>query len=237
MVQRLDLAGIDNGLAVEAQLLDEGGLGDEALLVVDVGIHRIQGGDTGGAGGVEDHTAGKQQLDAVGAGGFQVGDIVLGSQGDADEAVAGVGDLGGVEDAIGAFNGGHHAGGAHGDPGLPLDALDLPLAVDDVLGAVGFGQAHHLDPGPDHGLQVLDAQAAGQVVDADHGLLGAEVQGFQGVIHQEAGGVLFGIGHGVLQVEHDGVGPVDMGVADHAGVVAGHEHHTAAQSVFHIHVI
>ena len=63
------------------------------------------------------------------------------------------------------------------------------------------------------------------------------MQGFQGVIHQEAGGVLFGIGHGVLQVEHDGVGPVDMGVADHAGVVAGHEHHTAAQSVFHIHVI
>ena len=236
-MQRLDLAGIDNGLAVEAQLLDEGGLGDEAFLVVDVGIHRIQGGDTGGAGGVEDHAAGKQQLDAVGAGGFQVGDIVLGSQGDADEAVAGVGDLGGVKNAVGAFNGGHHAGGAHGDPGLPLDALDLPLAVDDVLGAVGFGQAHHLDPGPDHGLQVLDAQAAAQVVDADHGLLGAEVQGLQGVIHQEAGGVLFGIGHGVLQVEHDGVGPVDMGVADHAGVVAGHEHHTAAQSVFHIHVI
>ena len=232
MVQRLDLAGIDHGLAVEAQLFDEGGLSDEALLVVDVGIHRVQGGNAGGPGGVEDHAAGEQQLDAVGAGGFQVGDIVLGAQGDADEAVAGVGNLGGVEHAVGAFNGGHHAGGAHGNTGLALDAL----AVDNVLGAVGLGQADHLDPGPDHGLQILDAQAAGQVVDAHHGLLGAEVQGLQGVIHQKTGGVLLGIGHGVLQVEHDGVGPVDVGVADHAGVVAGHEHHTAAQSVFYIHV-
>ena len=144
--------------------------------------------------------------------------------------------FGGVEHAVGAFNGGHHAGGAHGNTGLALDALDLPLAVDNILGAVGLGQADHLDPGPDHGLQILDAQAAGQVVDAHHGLLGAEVQGLQGVIHQKTGGVLLGIGHGVLQVEHDGVGPVDVGVADHAGVVAGHEHHTAAQSVFYIHV-
>ena len=41
-VQRLDLPRVDDGLAVEAELLDEHCLGEEALLIVDVGIDGVQ---------------------------------------------------------------------------------------------------------------------------------------------------------------------------------------------------
>ena len=70
LVQRFDLTRIDDGLTVKAQLFDEGGLSDEALLVVDIGEHRVQRGDTGGSCGVQDHAAGEQQLNTVAAGGF-----------------------------------------------------------------------------------------------------------------------------------------------------------------------
>ena len=36
----------------------------------------------------------------------------------------------------------------------------------------------------------------------------------------------------LFQVEHDAVCVVDTGVSDHTGVVAGHEHHAAAESFF-----
>ena len=47
--------------------------------------------------------------------------------------------------------------------------------------------------GGDDGLQVPDPQAAGEVVDADHDLLFAEIQGLQGVVHQEAGRAANGV--------------------------------------------
>ena len=117
-----------------------------------------------------------------------------------------------------------------------LDALDLALTVDHVLCAVGLGQADDLYARADDGLQILHAEAAGQVVDADDRFLGAEMQRFERVIDQKARRVLFRIGHGVLEVEHDAVRAVDMRVADHAGVIARNEHHASSEPVLAIHV-
>ena len=234
-MQRLDLPGIDDGLAVEAQFSDKSCLSNEAFLDVDIGEYGVQRGNAGGTGRIEDHAPGEQQFNAVAAGGFQVGHVVLGAQCDTDQPITGLGDLHGVQHAPGAFDGGHHAGTAYGDTGLTLYAGDLPLAVDHVLCAVGFGQAHHMHAGAHHRLQILHTQTAGQVIDAHHRLLGAEMQGFQGMIHQKPGRILFGIGDAVLQVEHDGVRAVDVGVPDHTGVVARYEHHAAAQAILLIH--
>ena len=117
-MQRFDLARVDDGFAVEAQLLDEGRFRDESLFVVDVGVDRVQRVDAGAAGRVEDHAAGEQQLDAVASGGLQVRYVVFRTQRDTDQTVRGVGDLSGVQHAVGAFDGRHHQGGADGDAGL-----------------------------------------------------------------------------------------------------------------------
>ena len=110
--------------------------------------------------GVQDHAAGKKKLNTVAAGGFQVGDVVLRTQRNTDETVAGLGDLYGVQHAVGALNGGHHAGRSNGDTGFPLNAFDHLLTVDDILRIVGLGKAHHLYTGSDDSLQVLDTEAA-----------------------------------------------------------------------------
>ena len=228
-VQGRDLPGVDDALAVKAQLPDQPHLLQEALLVVHVGEHRIQGVDAGGPGGVKDHIPGEKQLRAVPPGGLQVGDIVLRPQGDADEPLGGGGNGIGVEHPLGGLDGRHHARAALRDARFPLDPQDLPLAVDDILGGFGLGQADHMGPGPDDGLQILDAQAALQVVDADHQLLGAVIDAGQGVIHQEPRRILFPEGHGILQVEHDAIAAVDVGVPQHTRIVARHEQHTSAQ--------
>ena len=234
-MQRLDLPRVDDGLAVEAELLDEHCLGEEALLVVDVGIDGVQRGDPGGAGRIQDHAPGKQQLDAVRAGRLQIGDVVLRTESDADETVAGAGDLGRIQNAVCALNSCHHAGRADGDAGLALDAGDLALTVDHVLCGVGLRQADDLHTGAHDGLEVLDAEAARKIVDTDDGLMRAKIQGAQRIVDEQTRGVLLRVGHGVLEVEHDAVRAIDVRVADHAGVIAGNEHHTAAQSVFDIH--
>ena len=51
------------------------------------------------------------------------------------------------------------------------------------------------------------------------------------MVEAEAGGVLLTLRDGVLQVEHDGVGAVDVGILDEAGLLRVHEHHGATQAV------
>ena len=76
-----------------------------------------------------------------------------------------------MQDAVGRFHRRHHARRAHRNPCLLLNPGNFPLAVDHILGTVRLGQANHLDAGTNHCLQILDAQAAGQVVDPDNRLL------------------------------------------------------------------
>ena len=236
-MQRFDLARVDDGLAVEAQLLDEGRFRDEALFVVDVGIDGVQSVDAGGSGRVEDHAAGEQQFDAVASGGLQVGDVVFRAERDTDQTVGRVGDLTGVQHAVGALDGSHHQGGAYGNAGFALDAGDLLFAVDDVLRGVGLRQSDDVDACSYDGFQVFDAEAGVQVVDSDDQFLLTVLQVVQRLVDEESRRVLLHDGDGVLQVEHDGVGAVDVAVADHAGVVAGHEHHGSSEAFLFSHFI
>ena len=100
---------------------------------------------------------GIEDLEAVVRAGVQVVRLPKtdSAQRDADEPVAGLGDLHGVQHAVGALDGGHHAGGAHGDPRLPLNALDLTLTVDDILGAPScdpYGNANGYSRDDDDGI-------------------------------------------------------------------------------------
>ena len=180
----------------------------------------------------DDGLAGEQELGAFrGALRLQVRGIVLGAEGDAHHALGGGGDLVGVDHAQSALDGRHDERAAHAaEFGLDLDDLGLEFA--DLVGGLGLRHADHVDTGLDDGLDVLAAVRRAQRVDADHHFGAAEVDGFQGVMDEQTRGVLLGHGHGVLEVQHDGVGTVDMRIGHHSRVVAGNEHHRSPQS-FH----
>ena len=69
-----------------------------------------------------------------------------------------------------------------------------------------------------------------QAVDPDNDLGSAVVNGGQGVVQREPSGILLILGHGIFQVQHDGVASVDVGILDKAGLLGVHEHHGSAQA-------
>ena len=82
----LDLARVDERLAVEAEALPLRALGGEAFGIVETVMDSVEGGDPGGAGGEEDGLEGRREGRAVAAGAKpEVGGEVVGA---GDQALA-----------------------------------------------------------------------------------------------------------------------------------------------------
>ena len=74
-------------------------------------------------------------------------------------------------------------------------------------------------------------EAERQLVDAHHALRGAEVEHAQRVSDDEARGILLRVLHRVLEVEDDGVGPVQSCVQHELRLAAGQIQTGAAQAL------
>ena len=101
----------------------------------------------------------------------------------------------------------------------------------DVLGVLGLGDADGVAAACHAGADVFPPVGGVQTVDADDLLGTAVIHGLQGVVQAEAGHVLLVLGHSVLQVQHQGVGLIDVRVLDEAGLLRIEEHHRAAQAL------
>ena len=205
-VHRVDLAGVDAGLAVKAQGTGHLQVPLQALFVVDVREHSVLGGDTGGPAGHEDGVAGIEDLPAgLGALGAQAGSQVLGPDGHGRHTGAGLGNLLGVHHAQIGLDVAPQLDAAHGQTGGLLDLGDPLVDALHLFGILHLGQADGIGLGTDDGLQVLVQILRVQAVHPDHHILVLGALILHQVIHQEAGRVLLPRGHRVLQVVDDAV--------------------------------
>ena len=227
-----DLLGVDEALAVKAHGLVLQDLGPEALLIVQVGEHRVKALDPGGTGGQQHLSPGGQHIHAVGLGhGLHTLAEVAAGDGHAEHPVRGRADLIGVQNALGALQGGHEQGAALLHAELLLGGLHGALHGQHVLGALALGDADAVGSAGHAHPDVLLPVGGVQAVDAHDDLGIAVVDGLQSVVQGEAGGVLLVLRHRVLQVQHNGVAAVDIGVLDQARLLGIHKHHCPAKSV------
>ena len=108
-----------------------------------------------------------------------------------------------------------------------LDALDAA----DILGVLGLGDADGIAAAGHAGTDVFPPVGSVQTVDTDDPLCTAVIHGLQGVIQAETGNIFLVFGHSVLQIQHQGVGLIDVRVLDEAGLLRIEEHHRAAQAL------
>ena len=225
-----DLSGIDDGLSIKAQLMDQLHFRPEALFVVDVAVYRVDGIDSSRSGCQQNHAAAKQQLNAAGrALGLQIRHIVLGAKCNADQPRGGKSDLFGIEDTCGTFDCCHHTGSAFRDAVLPFNPGDDLLTVQHILRRLRFRQPDHCFLGPYNGLQIIHAAFGSRIVDPHHKFLAPVIHAAKGLVNQKTGCVLLRQRDGVFQVKHDTVLAIDASILDHTRIVSGHKEHGSAQ--------
>ena len=100
----------------------------------------------------------------------------------------------------------------------------------DILGAFALGDPDAVGTTGHTDTDVLLPVGGIQAVDPDNDLGRAVVNGGHGMVQAEPGGILLILGHGIFQVQHDGVASVDVGILDKAGLLGVHEHHGSAQA-------
>ena len=227
-----DLTGVDDGFAIEAHQVDVLHVLAEAVHILQVGVNGVEALHTGGAGGNDHLLAGTHQLDA-GAGdvGLQVLGVVAAGQCDAEQALIALADLQSVHHAAGGLQRGDDQHLALGAAVGLLVLGDGGSHAADVLGVLGLGDADGVAAAGHAGADVFPPVGGVQTVDADDPLGTAVIHGLQGVVQAEAGHVLLVLGHSVLQVQHQGVGFIDVRVLDEAGLLRIEEHHRAAQAL------
>lgn len=225
---RLDLAGVDALLPVEAQGLPVGALllePPEALAPPVLGADQVDGaGQLGGAGSGDDGGAGVQELgEGRGAGEGQVEGEVLGGEDEAAQVGRGAADGGEVHDGAGRLDEGDDA---HGVGRVVGGGVAVGRDVAEDVGDEGqVGGGVYL--GDDEGVEAGEGREGGQVgegvggrdgVDAHRKLGdGGRAGGEGGEVGMEvgAGGGLEGWGDGVFEVVGDVVGAEGQGLAEH----------------------
>ena len=106
---------------------------------------------------------------------------------------------------------------------------DVGVNGADVIGGIDFGRHDDVRLFRDDGVEICLPEGRGQGVDADDQLT-VIVEGAHGVLGEDTGGVRLRQGHGILQVDDDAVGAVDIAVEQVAGLGAGHEEHGTSHS-------
>ena len=204
----------------------------EAFHILQVRINGIEALHASGAG-CDDHVlAGAHQLHA-GAGdvGLQVLGVVAAGQGDAEQTLGRLADVQCAHDAASRLQSCHDQDFAFGAAVGLLVLCDGSFNDLHVLGALGLGDADGIAAAGNGGADVFPPVGGIQTVDADDALAAAVVDGLQRVVEAEAGHILLVLGNSVFEVQHDGVGLVDVRVLDEAGLLRIQEHHRAAQAL------
>ena len=227
-----DLTGVDDGFAIEAHQVDVLDVLAEAVHVLQVGEDGVEALHACGAGGNDHLLAGTHQLDA-GAGdvGLQVLGVVAAGQCDAEQALIALADLQSVHDAAGRLQSSDDEDFALGTAIGLLVLGDGSSHAVDILSVLGLGDADGIAAAGHTGADVFPPVGGVQTVDADDPLGAAVIHGLQGVVQAEAGDVLLVLGHSVLEVQHQGVSLIDVGVFDQTGLLRIQEHHRAAQAL------
>ena len=163
--------------------------------------------------------------------GLQVLGIVAAGQSDAEQALIALADLQSVHDAAGRLQSGDDQHLALGTAIGLLVLGDGSSHAADILSVLGLGDADGVAAAGHAGTDVFTPVGSVQTVDTDDALCTAVIHGLQGVIQAETGDILLVLGDSVLEVQHQGVGLIDVGVLDEAGLLRIQEHHRAAQAL------
>ncbi len=110
-----------------------------------------------------------------------------------------------------------------------MSSLDHAIGFRHLFGKLGLGKQHQVRRFGNNLRQIFKAH--GQLVDAHHALALAEIHRAQRVADQNARGIFFRVMHGILEIENDGVGPVQRGVDEVLGLGAGKVQTRAAQTI------
>ena len=198
LVGALDLAGVDQRLAVEAQLAALPALGEEAVGVLHVVVDAVEDRDAGGPGGQQRQRQRGQQRRAAGhVLGVQLLDEVVGAHHEHGEPVGGGGDLAASKIASGVSTIAHSLV-CSGAPAVSMrgdQRADLVGAVD-----LGHDDRRRARPGA-RGGEVVVVPLGADAVDPDGDLAPAVLAGADGRAGGLAGGRLGVGGDGVLEVE------------------------------------
>ena len=225
-----DLLGVDEALAVKAHGLVLQDLRLKALLVVQVGKYGVKALDARGTGGQDHLPTGSQHVHPVpGGAGLEALAQVAPGDGHAEHPLRGGADLVGIENAPGTLQGGHEEGAALLHAELHFGRFHGGLHGLHILDALTLGDADAVRPAGHAHPHVLLPVGGVQAVDAHDDLRVPIVHRLQGVVQGEACGVLLVLRHRVLQVQHDGVAAVDVGVLDEPRLLGVHKHHGPAQ--------
>ncbi len=223
-VARLDLAGVDERLAVEAHLPALHALGLEPLGVLDVVVDPVEDDLAGGPGRQQRQRQAAQQRRPAGhVLGPQLLGQVVGAHDQHGQPLGRQRHLLGVQHGDGRLD--------HGPQGRVVGGAALLQALHDGvdgLGRVDLGHDHGRGAGRGHGPQVVGVPGRADAVDADGHLALAVAAGGGGLAHPVAGLGLGVGGHGVLEVEDEGVGRQRGGLLQRPLVGAGHVQHAAA---------
>ena len=163
--------------------------------------------------------------------GLQVLGVVAAGQCDAEQALVRLADLQSVHDAAGRLQSGDDEHLALGTAIGLLVLGDGSSHAVDILGVLGLGDADGVTAAGHAGADVFPPVGGVQTVDADDPLGAAVIHGLQGVIQAETGDILLVLSDSILEIQHQGVGLIDIGVFDQTGLLRIQEHHRAAQAL------
>jgi len=120
----------------------------------------------------------------------QIRGEILGPETEGDIALAGRGDLVGVEHAPGGLDQGHEKKGM-GQPRLCLQRRDQLLHRQNIRRALALGNEQGVRRRADDLLEILDAVRGRKRVDAHNALTAAEFQGAEGMFDEDARRIFF----------------------------------------------
>ncbi len=209
---------MDQGLAVEGHLYRLGGLGIEAVAVGEIVPDAVEHADAMALGGQHHAHQPGNQVAALVAGKHTglLGDVV----GAHDQALQPRLQREAPGDDL--VQAGQRFGGLHHRPqaraGRQPERRAARGQLLQVFGAADLGQQYRVRAAAGRRVQVLRVVVAADRVDPYHRLAVSEAARREGLDELAAGGRLHRRGHGVLQIEDDGVG-VDLPRLGHRPLV------------------
>ena len=216
-----NLARVDDGFAVKAHQMNGLDILAEALHVIKVRVHGVKALHTGSTGGDDHVLACAHQFNAGARDvGLQILGVVAAGKCDAEQTLRCFADFQRLHNTAGGLQRGDNQCASLRDVEFFLRCRDGIGHQKHILGALGLGDADGIAAARDCRTDVLAPVRAVQTVDADDALNIAVIDLLQGVVEGEARSILFLLGHGILQVQHDGVGLIDVGVFDKTRLLA-----------------
>ena len=204
----------------------------EAFHVVEVCVDRVKALHAGRPRG-NDHMLACAHEFHTGAGnrGLQILGVVAAGERNAEQARGSLADFQRVHHAPGRLERSHDQGPAGFNAEFLFGCGNGFFHQLDVFRCLRLGNPDGVAAAGNRAADILAPEVGIQAVDADDTFHPAVIDLLQCMVQGIAGRILFLFGYRIFQIQHDGIGSVNVRILDEARLLAVQEHHASAKAL------